>query len=127
MRSIDYPDKDKELAIDAKNGTPGTLASGIVVERQRRDIIFFLVFVLFICGMFATAAYGYAKGNPVKLLTPFDSKGTQCGLKNSPTEEFKYLWWPDLYKAVNAKSLKDLTTGVMGYSYCVKSCPKDFA
>jgi len=31
MRTVDYPSKDKELASDAKNGTPGTLASGIVV------------------------------------------------------------------------------------------------
>jgi len=73
--------------------------------------------------MFATVAYGYAKGDPVKLLTPFDSRGNQCGLSNSPTAEFKYLWWPDLYKAVNAKSISDFTKGVLSNSYCVKSCP----
>ena len=33
MRSIDYTVKDKENASDSKNATPGTLASGIVVER----------------------------------------------------------------------------------------------
>ena len=77
--------------------------------------------------MFATAAYGYAKGDPVKLLTPFDSMGNQCGLSGTKTEPFKYLWWPDLYKAVNAKSVSDFTKGVMGNSYCVKSCPKNFS
>jgi hypothetical protein len=33
------------------------------------------IFTLFFCGMFATAAYGYAKGDPEKLITPFDSDG----------------------------------------------------
>lgn len=86
MRRLDYPTKDKELASDAKNGTPGTLAEGIAVERQRRDCLFLIIFFLFFLGMFATVAYGYAKGDPVKLLTPFDSRGNQCGLSNSPTE-----------------------------------------
>jgi hypothetical protein len=51
--------------------------------------------------MFATAAYGYAKGNPAKLLTPFDSRGNQCGAKGTQTEDYKYLWWPDLYKVIS--------------------------
>ena len=75
MRSIDYPTGDKEKASDAKNATPGTLATGIAVERQRSDLFMCIIFVLFIGGMFGTAAYGYAKGAPVKLLTPFDSRG----------------------------------------------------
>jgi hypothetical protein len=29
--------------------------------------------------MFATAAYGYAYGDPSKLITPFDSDGKICG------------------------------------------------
>ena len=33
MRSVDYPIKDKETASDSKNATPGTLTTGIVVER----------------------------------------------------------------------------------------------
>jgi hypothetical protein len=97
MRSIDYPTKDKELASDTKNATPGNLASGIVIERKRSDLLMFLIFLLFIGGMFGTAAYGYAKGDPKKLLTPFDSRGNQCGLVGTPTEKFKYIWWPDLY------------------------------
>jgi hypothetical protein len=38
-----------------------------------------LIFFVFFCGMFATAAYGYAKGDPMRLITPFDSSGNQCG------------------------------------------------
>ncbi len=83
-----------------------------------------LIFFIFFCGMFATAAYGYAKGDPSKLLTPFDSKGNQCGLAGNATEKYKYLWWPDLHKAVNVKKAVDLTDAILGNSYCVKECPK---
>lgn len=70
-----FPESDKEKANDKKNQIPGEIASGIALERSRSDLLICLVFVIFFCGMFATAAYGYAKGNPAKLLTPFDSKG----------------------------------------------------
>ena len=104
-----------------------TFTGGIVYGRRKAtDIFMCIIFLVFFCGMFATAAYGYAKGDPVKLLTPFDSRGNQCGLSGTKTEPFKYLWWPDLYKAVNSKSVSDVTKGVMGNSYCVKSCPKNF-
>ena len=93
---IDYPASDKKKAAEDNNQMPGKLAEGIVVERTTSDIFMCIIFGLFFCGMFATAAYGYAKGNPMKLLTPYDSRGNQCGLKNNATEEFKYVFWPDL-------------------------------
>jgi len=34
-----------------------------------------LAFFLFFLGMFGTAGYGYAKGDPYNLLTPFDADG----------------------------------------------------
>lgn len=44
--------------------------------------------------MFATAAYGYAKGDPYNMLTPFDSDGARCG--NGSRADYKYLWWPSI-------------------------------
>jgi hypothetical protein len=49
------------------------------MERKCTDMLVCLIFVVFFCGMFATAAYGYAKGDPAKLITPFDTYGNQCG------------------------------------------------
>jgi hypothetical protein len=34
-----------------------------------------IIFFIFFCGMFATAAYGYKNGDPMKMITPFDSDG----------------------------------------------------
>jgi hypothetical protein len=76
---IEYPQKDKDKAAEEANQTPAKIASGIELERSCTDIFMCIIFSLFFCGMFATAAYGYAMGNPMKLLTPYDSKGTQCG------------------------------------------------
>jgi hypothetical protein len=55
-----------------------------------------LIFFVFFCGMFATAAYGYAFGDPQKLLMPFDSDGNVCGNKSSAYADYPYLYWPDL-------------------------------
>ncbi len=121
--TIEYPDSDKKKAADEKNQTPAKLADGIVIERTVTDLFMCIIFALFFLGMFATAAYGYAKGNPLKLLTPYDSKGMQCGRKENGTQEFKYLFWPELDKAVNVKSVVELTDAVLGNSFCVKECP----
>ena len=45
------------------------------MERTCTDVFMCLIFTVFFCGMFATAAYGYAFGQPSKLITPFDSSG----------------------------------------------------
>jgi hypothetical protein len=45
------------------------------MERSCTDAFMCLIFSIFFCGMFATAAYGYAHGDPTKLITPFDSSG----------------------------------------------------
>ena len=96
MRTIDYPTKYKEKASDTKHATPGSIATVEGFVRHRTDLLMCLIFIVFIAGMFGTAAYGYAKGEPSKLLTPFDSRGNQCGVAGTPTEKFKYVWWPDL-------------------------------
>lgn len=82
---IDFPDSDKKKAEEDKNQTPPKLADGIVLERTVTDLFMCIIFALFFLGMFATAAYGYAKGNPLILLTPYDSKGMQCGRKDNGT------------------------------------------
>ncbi len=40
-----------------------------------------LIFFIFFLGMFGTAGYGYVKGDPMKLLTPFDASGKLWDLK----------------------------------------------
>lgn len=61
---------------DTKNKTPDELKTGIKMERSCTDAFMCLIFTVFFMGMFATAAYGYAHGDPSRLITPFDSSGT---------------------------------------------------
>ncbi len=63
------------LQNEAKNKTPEELKQGLVYDRKCTDVIMCIIFALFFCGMFATAAYGYANGNPQNLIVPFDSSG----------------------------------------------------
>ena len=95
------------------------------MDRKCTDVFICLLFFIFFCGMFATAAYGYAWGDPSKLISPFDTDGTtsylkecignQCG--KGKTENFKYLVWPDI---TNIKT----NPKVIDYTICVKDCPK---
>lgn len=105
------------------------MKDGIVMDRKCTDVFVCLVFVVFFMGMFATAAYGYAKGDPTKLLMPFDSDGNSCG-GNGTTKEYKYLFWPDLADSVvgmasNVSSI-EITSDMLGNTVCVKSCPANF-
>ncbi len=73
--------------------------------------------------MFFTAAYGYAKGDPYRLITPFDSDGNYsgkltiigkiCGEAATRYEAYKYLHWPELIK------------GNYNLTVCVKDCPME--
>ena len=58
------------------------MKNGIVMDRKCTDWWMCIIFFLFFLGMFATAAYGYAKGDPWQLITPFDSKSNLTNLIN---------------------------------------------
>ena len=53
------------------------MKDGVVMNRKCTDVIPCMIFTVFFCGMFATAAYGYAKGDPYRLITPYDSDGKE--------------------------------------------------
>jgi len=62
------------------------------MDRSCTDVFMCLIFFVFFCGMFATAAYGYYKGDPTKLINPYDSSGK----KDSFFLYFfnrKLMWW----------------------------------
>ena len=45
------------------------------MNRKCTDVLVCIIFFIFFCGMFATAAYGYAFGAPSRIITPLDSDG----------------------------------------------------
>jgi hypothetical protein len=101
------------------------------MDRKCTDPFVCLIFFVFFCGMFATAAYGYAWGDPMKIMTPFDSDGNQCGMKN--LTDYKYIFFPDVIESLlNAPSISKSTNITSGTSLnpkllmntvCVSSCP----
>jgi hypothetical protein len=101
------------------------------MERKCTDVFICLIFFVFFCGMFATAAYGYAKGDPAKLIMPFDSDGNNCGGSNGTLKDFKYLFWPDLASKVVASaqnlSSVNISSSMLGNTVCVKSCPGNYS
>ena len=91
-------------------------ADGPVGYEKRRctDIIWILVYFLFIIAMIAVSVYGFIEGAPEKYLKPIDTDGNICG-KTSGKKEYKYLFFPDLTR----------TQTVYTNYRCVKSCPKN--
>lgn len=67
------------------------MKNGVVLDRKCTDVLMCAIFTLFFCGLFATAAYGYAKGDPSKLITPFDSDG----IKLRSLTYYRKLMWID--------------------------------
>lgn len=81
------------------------------MNRSCTDVLICLIFSLFCCGMFATAAYGYANGNPYRIITPFDSNGNMCGQGN--ISAYPYLMWPDLTTGI-AVAAADMNISSIG-------------
>jgi hypothetical protein len=83
----------------------------MVMERSCTDIICCLVFTVFFVGMLGISAMAYTTGDPMKIMTPFDSDGNQCGLmdqiKSNSTEnkprdfsEYQFKYFTGILDAV---------------------------
>jgi hypothetical protein len=55
---------------------------GLKWERSCTDTLFCLVFTFAISAMLLASAYGLKNGDPMKIITPFDSVGNKCGATN---------------------------------------------
>ena len=99
------------------------LQNGPVMNRSCTDPICCLIFVAFIAGMAAAAAYGFAKGNPKLLLTSWDADGKGCGY-SPETKDYPYLYFvaPNMNFNASSKDPKELLK-VFKYAACVKECP----
>jgi len=93
------------------------------MSRSCTDPICCLVFVAFVAGMTATAAYGFARGDPKLLITGWDADARGCGYSNQ-TLDYPYLYWPAPNLEINtaSKDPKEYMK-IFKYSACVKECP----
>ncbi|XP_062578584.1 choline transporter-like protein 1 isoform X1 [Saccostrea cucullata] len=60
------------------------LDDGPIVDRQCRDVIFLIIFVLYIGGMGYVAYRGISQGDPYRLIYGVDSWGNICDKENAP-------------------------------------------
>lgn len=99
------------------------LQNGPVMNRSCTDPICCLIFVAFILGMAAAAAYGFSKGNPNLLLTSWDADARGCGY-TADTKDYPFLYFPAPNLQINTSSKNPGDyMAVFKYSACVKSCP----
>ena len=55
---------------------------GMVWERSCTDIFCCLIFIAFLVSMIGITGYAVAEGDPMDIITPFDSVGNRCGKPN---------------------------------------------
>ena len=104
------------------------MSSGPMKNRNCTDILFSIFFVLFLDGLVAASIYGWALGDPQKLVIGWDSDQNGCGYSEE-TVHFPYLYWPEMpdqamIANIEAGNYED-ALNLLNYGVCVKECPVD--
>jgi len=88
------------------------LANGPLEKRSCRDVLCCLLFIAFMGGMIAVAAYGLSIGQPTLLGRGYDEDGNMCGVtKDYESYPYVYFAYP--------------LAGHLLNTVCVKTCPID--
>jgi len=97
------------------------LLNGPMTDSTRgcTDIIFCIIFILFILAMLACAAFGWWSGDPSKIMYFYDEDARQCGLGQMKS-------YPYIYMYATATELKKLNTEFSAKAFCVKTCPNNY-
>ncbi|CAH2068395.1 unnamed protein product, partial [Iphiclides podalirius] len=94
--------------------------NGPTRNRSCTDILWLIIFILFLGLWGYVGFYSMTKGNVEKLLAPIDSKGQRCGL-DSGLEDKKYLMFFDLTRCLSPGTP---ITGCPTQQVCVRKCPE---
>lgn len=109
---------------------PTHLDDGPCKERKCTDVLFFIIFMLFLGAMIGCSAYGYKNGSPGKLFAPLDSDGIGnyqycniilgniCGYDPDYIEYNHMYIWDIVAASKNTKTL-------FNSAVCVKKCPNE--
>jgi hypothetical protein len=118
-------EKAQQDKIDRKD-KDGEYKGGMNYDRSGcSDIICCVIFLAFIASLVGITGYSVKNGDPMAMITPFDSNGNRCGMPNQGIANktdftdypYKFMW-----------SLRSLTEGAAGLTdgfraECVKACP----
>ncbi|CDW78517.1 UNKNOWN [Stylonychia lemnae] len=92
------------------------LDNGPAKDRKCTDVLFYILFVLFLISMMGCSIYGYKNGQPGKLFAPLDSDGNICGYDPNYLD-YKYMFIWDIDQASKEPS------NLFDSAVCVKKCP----
>jgi hypothetical protein len=124
-----YSDDNKNAAAENKIDQ-----RGMKFDRSCTDILCCLIFTAFFVGMIGISGVALGSGDPLKIFTPFDSDGNQCGMPNQTLSnttqnvardftEYKYKFFTGLESLTEgADALKNPT---LFNAVCVKECPSE--
>jgi hypothetical protein len=106
--------KEKRPELKEKNGDKAfnkISETGPMENRTCTDILFFAIFIAFICLNIWIAAFGFSKGDPWALAQPYDVDNNTCGKTGSSLSSYKYAYF--------FNPISDLTATI-----CLQECPK---
>ena len=102
-----YGDENDDLELEEE------LENGPIQDRSCTDCLCYFLYLFFCVGMVGAAAYGYANGDPYKLISPIDYNKNLCGL-TAGFESYEFSFYPGPTSSVSDR---------YQYPICVKSCP----
>ena len=92
------------------------LVKGPLEQRRCTDVLWCIIFFIFLGGMGYMTIDGYVNGNPDMLLAPVSGGSLICGF--DPTvEDLPYLYIP------NITSASENLSNALEFSVCVNTCP----
>ena len=102
---------------------------GIKWERTCTDVICCLFFTVFLAAMVVLSVFAFRQGDPMKIVTPFDSVGNKCGSTNQGVEPSMQntnspVYSVDLTEFPYKMFTKPTSKTNMFSAVCVKTCPR---
>ncbi|XP_070182253.1 choline transporter-like protein 2, partial [Littorina saxatilis] len=94
---------------------------GPVEDRSCTDVICCILFLLCVLGAAVCSVFGYARGDPQRLVYPTDSAGRFCG--KGDLEDKPYLFFFDLLRC--AEMGPSVVLGCPTPQVCVSACPTE--
>lgn len=122
--TIDYSQiRNKDFQADGYK-VDESIGKGPKKERKCTDIICSCIFIVVVVIMLVWCITSYINGDPLAFIAPVAGASTVCGLKDSPSADYKYLYIPNLGDIYNTKKSKGVSGSELSeYACCVNSCP----
>ena len=95
----------------------------ITKDRGCTDCICAILFIVFLGGWVAVAVFGFANGNPMRIVHPSDSSGDICG--RGDYADKPYILFFDLSRCLLRPDA--LIAGCPTKQVCVEKCPDEFS